>query len=118
VISWVGGGRAVGEQQTLKAEVVGVAHGGVHTDIGRHSAQDQIANVTSAEDQVEVGADERALPRLVDNRLASNRVQFGDRVLSLGATDEQTAKSTLRANLSLGLLRQRLFSGRSERSGM
>ena len=74
----VGRAAAVRQQQALEAAVVGLAHGGVHADVGGDAGEDHVADAARAQDQLEVGGAERALAGLVDDRLAGQRRELGD----------------------------------------
>ena len=70
VVAAVGRAAAILEQQAFEAAVVGLAHGGVDADVGGDAGQHDVADAAGAQDQLEVGGAERALARLVDDRLA------------------------------------------------
>ena len=78
VVAGVGGAAAVLQQQALEAAVVGLAHGRVHADVGGDAGEDDVVDAARAQDQLEVGGAERALARLVDDRLARQRRELGD----------------------------------------
>ena len=59
---------AIRQQQALVAAVVGVAHRGVHADVGGDAGEDDVADALRLQHQFEVGGEERALARLVDDR--------------------------------------------------
>ena len=67
MVGRVGRAGAVGQDQALVAAVVGLAHGGVHADVGGDAGQDQVGDAAGAQHQVEVGGVEGALARLVES---------------------------------------------------
>ncbi len=80
VVALVGGAAAVLQQQAFEAAVVGLAHGGVHADVGGDAGEHDVLDAARAQDQFEVGGAERALARLVDDRLAGLRRELRDDV--------------------------------------
>ena len=75
VVALVGGAAAILQQQAFEAAVVGLAHGGVHADVGGDAGQDDVVDAAQAQHQFEVGGAERALAGLVDDRLAGAAAQ-------------------------------------------
>ena len=75
------GTHAVGQHEAAEAAVVGFAHRGVDADFGGDAADDELLDAAVAQDQLEVGGVERALARLVDHRLAGDRVELRDDVV-------------------------------------
>src|SRR5208283_1159941 len=71
---------AILEQQAFKAAIVRLAHGGVHADVGGDAGQHEIVDAARSHDQFEIGRAERALARLVDDRLARLGREFVDDV--------------------------------------
>lgn len=61
VVGRVRGGAAILQQEAFVAQVVGVAHGGVHAHIRRDARQNEVANAARAQNQVQIGPDKRAL---------------------------------------------------------
>ena len=64
------GRAAVARHDAAVAAIVGLAHGRVHADLGRDAAHDQRVDAAVAQELVQVGREERALARLVDDGLA------------------------------------------------
>src|SRR4051794_11983743 len=60
VVVVIGGASAILEQQALVAAVVGLAHGGVDTDVGCDAGEHQVGDAGGPQAQVEVGGIERA----------------------------------------------------------
>jgi hypothetical protein len=58
MVALVGGAAAVGQHDAFKAAVIGLAHGGVHADIGGDAGQDQVGYAPRAQDQFKVGGAE------------------------------------------------------------
>ena len=119
VVAVVGGAAAVGQQQALEAAVVGLAHGGVHADVGGDAGEHEVADAARAQDQVEVGGVERALARLVDDGSPGARRELGDDLPARLAPDQDAAARPRIADAGARSCRerQRLLAGRSERSG-
>ena len=78
VIAPVGGAAAILQQQAFEAAIVGLAHGGVHADVGGDAGQHDVLDAAQAQHQFEIGGAERALAGLVDDRLAVARRQLGN----------------------------------------
>src|SRR5208282_6558557 len=72
---------AIGDDEAVVPAVVSLAHRRVDTDLGGDPADDQLGDAAVLQHRVEVGGEERALARLVDDRLARLRVEFGDDVV-------------------------------------
>ena len=68
-------GAAVAGHDAAIAAIVGLAHGRVHADLGGDAADDQRLDAAVVQERVQVGREERALARLVDDRLARERVR-------------------------------------------
>ena len=75
VIAFVGRAAAILQQQAFEAAVVGLAHGGVHADVGGDAGQHDVVDAAQAQHQLKIGGAERALARLVDDRLARRAAQ-------------------------------------------
>jgi hypothetical protein len=91
VVAVVGGAAAVFQQQALEAAVVGLAHGGVHADVGRDAGEHDVAQAPRAQHQLEIGGAERALARLVDDRLAGFWRELRDDLPARLAAHQDTA---------------------------
>ena len=78
MVALVGGAGAVLEDQALEAAIVGLAHRGVHADIGGDAGEHEIVDAARAQHQLEIRGTERTLARLVDHRFARCRRQLGD----------------------------------------
>jgi hypothetical protein len=63
----------------------------VHADLGGDPGDDEARDAVRGEDVAEVGGVERALAGLVDDRLAVDRVQLVDDVVTALAADEDAA---------------------------
>ena len=74
---------AVAQHDALVAAVVRLAHRRVHAHLERHAADDQRLDAAIEQDLVQVGGVKRALARLVDDRLARDRVELVDDVVAL-----------------------------------
>ena len=61
---------AVLDQQAVVAAVVGLAHRGLHADLGRHAGEDEVRDAARLQDLVQAGGPEHALAGLVDDDLA------------------------------------------------
>ena len=82
---------AVLRHQAVVAAVVGLAHGGVDADLGGDAGHDELRDAAILENGVQIGGEEGALARLVDHRLARQRVQLGDDVVSGLAAHEDAS---------------------------
>ena len=91
MVAVVGGAAAILQHQAFEAAVVGLAHGGVDADIGGDAGEDDVFDAALVEDQFQVGGAERALAGLVDDRLAFDRVEFGDDVPARFAAHQDAA---------------------------
>ena len=91
VVAQIGRAGAVLEEETLEAAVVGLAHGRVHAHVGRDAGEHEVVDAARAQDQLEIGGAERALPGLVDDHLARPRRQFGNDLPARLATHEDLA---------------------------
>ena len=85
------GRAAVGQHDTAKAAVVGLAHGGVDADLGRHAADQQRLDAAVVQHQLEIGLVERALAGLVDDRLARDRIELRNDVVARLAPHQNAA---------------------------
>src|SRR5262245_37871275 len=94
MVAVVGGAAAILEEEAFEAAVIGLAHGGVDPDIGGDAAEDQVADAAGAEHQLEIGGTERALARLVDDRLAGQRRKVGNDLPAGLAADEDAPAGT------------------------
>jgi len=91
MVAAVGGARAVAQQHALEAAVVRFAHRRVHADVGGDAGEDQVADTTAMQDELQIGGAERALAGLVDDRLARHRVELGNDVPTRFAAHENAA---------------------------
>src|SRR6266851_6166894 len=64
------------------AAVIGLTHRGIDADLGGDPANDELGDPAVLQHRVEVGGVKGALARLVDDRLARQRIKFGDDVVS------------------------------------
>ena len=55
MVCLIGGATAVFNQHALQTPIIGVAHGGVHADIGGNARQYQISDAAGPEYQLQVG---------------------------------------------------------------
>ena len=108
----LGRAAAVREQQALVAAVVGVAHRRVHADVGGDAGEDDVADALRPQHEFEVGGEERALARLVDDGLARLRLQFRDDLPARLAAHEDAAARTLVADAGADPLRAPALVGR------
>src|SRR5712671_360956 len=72
---------AIRYDDAFVAAVVRLTHRGIHADFGGNPADDQLSDVAVLQHRVEVGGVKGALPRLVNHRLARQRIKFGDDVV-------------------------------------
>ena len=117
VIGAEGGAGAILEEKAFEASVVGFAHGGVDADIGRDPGEHEVADAAPAEDQVEIGGAKDPLPGLSitgshgsgeSSGMISHPGSPRTRIRPQGPGSPMPAPIWQR---------QRLLSGRSERSG-
>src|SRR5580704_13136858 len=94
---------AILEHEAVETPVIGLAHRGVDADLGGDAADDQLLDAAMFEDRVEVGRVERALARLVDDRLAGQWVELGNDVVAGLAAHEQPAHRCRVADLEGGV---------------
>ena len=80
VIALIGRTAAVLEQQAFKTAVVRLAHGGVYAHIGGDAGEHHVLDCAQPQHQFQIGGAERALARLVDDRLVVCRCQLRDDV--------------------------------------
>src|SRR6266446_4897998 len=72
---------AIGYDDAFVAAVVRLAHRGIDADLGGDPADDQLRDAAVLQHRVEVGGGKGAVPRFVDDRLARQRIKFGDDVV-------------------------------------
>src|SRR4029079_13013091 len=70
MIAEIGGAGAILQQKAFETAIIGLTHGRVHAYVGGDSGQHDVVDAALRQDQLEVGGTERALARLVDDRLA------------------------------------------------
>ena len=109
-------GDAVLEDEGVVAPVVRLAHARLDADLGGHAADDELPDATGLEDRVHVRGVERALARLVDDRLAGDRVDLVDDVVAVLAADQQPAHRALVADVDRGPAAL-VLRGRAGRTG-
>ena len=85
------GATAVFEHEAVVAAVVGFPHRGVDADLRRHAGDDELLDVLVLQDGVQVGGVERALARLVDDRLAGLGIKLGNDVVAGFASHQNAA---------------------------
>src|SRR5271165_4534691 len=73
---------AIGHHDAVVAAVVSLAHRRIDADLGGDPADDQLGDAAVLQHRVEVGGEERSLARLIDDRLARQRVELGDNVVA------------------------------------
>ncbi len=94
----VGRTTAVFQQKAFVAAVICLAHRRRDADIGGDSGEDNVLDALLVEDEFEVGGAERTLAGLVDDRLAFDRIEFGDDVPAGFATRQDAAAGAGIAN--------------------
>src|SRR6516162_477382 len=72
---------AIGHDEAVVAAVVSLAHRRIYANLGGDPANDQLGDAAVLQHRVEVGGVKRTLARLIDYRLARQRVEFGDDVV-------------------------------------
>ena len=82
---------AVGEHDAAVAAVVCLAHGGVDADFGGDAGDHQVLDGAIAQHRFEIGLVEGAFARLVDDRLARDRVKLRHDVVAGLAADQDAA---------------------------
>ena len=85
------GATAVFEHEAVVAAVVGLPHRGVDANLCRHAGDDELLDVLVLEDRVQVGGVERALARLVDDRLTGLGIELGNDVVAGFAAHQNAA---------------------------
>src|SRR6266853_5710806 len=105
MIAVVGRAAAILQQHAFESAVVRLAHGGVDADIRGDAGEHEVANAARAQDQLEIGGTEAALPGLVDDRFAIERGELGnDLPARLAAHEDAAARSGI-ADAGANLLR-------------
>ena len=112
MVADVGRRAAVGDKQALVAQIVGVAHGGVHADVGGDAGQHDVADTGSLQHQLQVGGHERALAGLVDDHFARLRLELGDDLPAGLAAHQDAAARPLVADAGADPLRAPALVGR------
>src|SRR5277367_2603528 len=67
----------------------------MHANVGGDPGEDEIVDAARAQDKLEVGGAERALARLVDDRLPRQRLEFIDDIPARLAPDENAPARAL-----------------------
>src|SRR3546814_7606699 len=70
------------------ASFLGVAHRGIHTDIGDEAGDDERLNLATAQMDIQIGAVERSPIIFVDDDIACLGAEFGRDFLGIGAVLE------------------------------
>ncbi|EGE55512.1 hypothetical protein RHECNPAF_9300166 [Rhizobium etli CNPAF512] len=112
MVAVIGRAAAIFQQQAFETAVIGLAHRGGDADIGGDAGQDDVCDALLVEDQFKVGGAEGTLARLVDDRFAFDRIEFGDDVPSGFAAGQDTPARTRIADPGADPLRAPAFVGR------
>ncbi len=94
---------AVLQQQAVVAAVVGLAHAGLHADLGGHAAEHQVGDAALLQQFVQAGGVERALAGLVDDDLAVDGGKRFDDLVAGFADHEDAAHGAFVADAQRGV---------------
>src|SRR6516225_309852 len=72
---------AIGHDDAVVPTVVSLADRRIDTDLGGDPADDQLSDAAVLQHRVKVGGEKCTFARFVDDRLARQRVEFGDDVM-------------------------------------
>src|SRR6516162_10221119 len=85
---------AIGDDDAVVATIVSLAHRRVHANFGGDPAHNQLRDAPVLQHCIEVGSVKGSLARLIDDRLARQRVEFGDDVVPGLAAHQYAAHRT------------------------
>ena len=77
--------------EAIVATVVCFAHRGIDADLRRYSRDDELPNATMLENGVEIGGEESAFARLVDDWFATQGIEFRNDVMPCLAADQDAS---------------------------
>ena len=99
VVAGVGRAGAVGDEAAFEAAIIRLSHGRVDAHVRCDAAEEEALASRRAEEVLEVGREEGALSRLVDDVLGWERLQIVDQLPARLAAHEDAAARTGLANL-------------------
>src|SRR5215467_8117151 len=85
---WEIRGTAIRQHDAAEAAIISLAYSGVDADFACDATHQQRLDAAVAQHQLEISLAERTLARLVDHRLAGNRIKLGDDVVTGLAANE------------------------------
>ena len=89
------------EDEAVVASVIGFADRGIDTHLGGHPGDDELLDATVLENGVQIGGEESAFARLVNDWLGRQRVKFWNDIVSGFAAHQDTAHWAGIANAGL-----------------
>ena len=92
----------IAHQQTVKPKIIPIPHRPTNTNIRRNPTNNQIPHPLHIQQQPEVRVPKRALPGLVDHRLALDRVHLADKIVARLAPHQQPPQRARVADAAAG----------------
>ena len=89
---WITGGRGVIHHDAVESSVIGFAHDRGHAHFSSDAGENEVLDAFVTQQQFEIGVREGTFARLVDHRLARQRVQFVYRVVAHFTADQQASQ--------------------------
>ena len=97
------GAGAVRQDEAVDPPVIGLTHRGMDAHLGGDAADDELGDAMFGDQVAQFGVVEGALAGLVDHRLARDRIEFGDDVVTKLSDYEDAAHRALVADRHLAL---------------
>ena len=95
VVAGVSGAGAVLQQKAPITQIVGLSHDGVHADVRRNAAQNEMRDAEILKDHKKIADERRAFARLVDNDLTGDGFNLLDNSPTRGAADQKSTQAAL-----------------------
>jgi hypothetical protein len=97
-------GAGVGNRYAAITSIHGIAQGGMHAHLGRHTRNDELLDSALLQDPLQLGAMESVVARFVHHRLAGSRREFRDQIVTVFPSNQQQAHRSRGSDRRAGAL--------------